>query len=135
MERLLDSSISELMVLKDYTTDKFYIGKVRLDPDGLIEPHIKYSGLFETITEAEEVLAKLNRTVVFGEKSLYRSFLEKSGFVSTRAADLDQAVRKLHSAMCRLDLGQLEVAEKLLNTPIKDVINEFAKIEELRGGF
>lgn len=35
MDRPLDPSVSEPLVLKDYTTGKFYIGRVRLDPGQL----------------------------------------------------------------------------------------------------
>jgi len=73
---------------------------------------------------------------MFGEaKSLYRQYLERNGFVTTRAADLDEAVHKLHSAICQLDLGQLEVAKKLLNKSLRELVNEFGEIEELRRGF
>lgn len=68
-------------------------------------------------------------------KSLYRKHLEKNGFVSTRAADLDKAVKKLHAAICELDLHQLEIAQEILKTDLRGIINEFGKIEELRRGF
>ena len=65
----------------------------------------------------------------------YRRHLEKSGFVNSRSGDLDKAMRRLHSAICQLDEGQLRVAQKFLNTKVCDLINEFALIEELRRGF
>ena len=68
-------------------------------------------------------------------KTLYRKYLEDNGFVSTRATDLDLAVSKLHMAICQLDLGQLEVAENLLSGSVRDLINKFGEIEELRRGF
>ncbi len=68
-------------------------------------------------------------------KTLYRRHLEKNGFVTTRAADLDKAVKMLHAAICQLDCQQLQVAQKLLGTNVRDIINEFGEIEELKRGF
>jgi len=67
--------------------------------------------------------------------TLYRRHLEANGFVKSRSGDLDEAMRRLHSAICQLDSGQLRIAQKLLNTNVRDLINEFAEIEELRRGF
>jgi len=68
-------------------------------------------------------------------KSLYRQYLETCGFVSTRAADLDVAIKKLHMAICQLDEGQLRMAQGVLGTRVRDIINKFGEIEELRRGF
>ena len=66
---------------------------------------------------------------------LYYSHLVSNGFVSTRANDLSCAISDLHRSICLLDTQQLKIAEKLLDKSVRDVINEFGDIEELRKGF
>jgi len=67
-------------------------------------------------------------------KSLYRQHLEKNGFVSTRAHDLEIAIHKLHAAICQVDSQptQRKALTNLMNSSVRDLIDEFAKIEELR---
>ena len=71
------------------------------------------------------------------DKSLYRVHLENLGFVSTRAADLDKAIKKLHMAVCQIDTTprQRRALEKMLNTDMRELITEFGQIEELRKDF
>ena len=48
---------------------------------------------------------------------------------STRAHKLGVAIDALHNALCYMDE---EYQEKIFNMPIKDLVNKFAKLEELR---
>ena len=48
---------------------------------------------------------------------------------STRAQKLGVAIDALHDALCYMDE---EYQEKIFNMPIKDLVNQFAKLEELR---
>lgn len=68
------------------------------------------------------------------QKSLYIQHLEKQGFASTRACDLDVAVKKLHSAICQIDLSptQRKALGNMMDGSVRELIDEFAKIEELR---
>lgn len=70
-------------------------------------------------------------------KSLYRRHLERLGFVSTRAADIDTAVKNLHMAICQVDSSptQKKALDDLLSTSVRSVIREFGMIEELRKKF
>lgn len=67
-------------------------------------------------------------------KSLYRQHLEKQGFASTRAYDLDLAIKKLHTAICQIDLSQIQrrALTTMFDSSVRDLIDEFAKIEKLR---
>tara|TARA_R100000734_G_scaffold17358_1_gene13651 strand:- start:1454 stop:1816 length:363 start_codon:yes stop_codon:yes gene_type:complete len=47
----------------------------------------------------------------------------------TRAPKFGKAIDALHDAICRMDE---EYQEKIFNTPIKELINKFAELEELR---
>lgn len=68
------------------------------------------------------------------DKSLYRQHLEKQGFTSTRACDLDVAVKKLHLAICQIDFStaQRKALGNMMSGSVRDLIDEFAVIEELR---
>ncbi len=69
-------------------------------------------------------------------KSLFRRYLEHIGFATTRSADLDEATKELHYAFCMLDSEQLELAQKqLLCLSVRDLINSFGAVEELRKDF
>lgn len=48
---------------------------------------------------------------------------------STRAQKLGAAIDALHDALAYMDE---EYQEKIFNMPIKDLVNQFAKLEELR---
>jgi len=68
-------------------------------------------------------------------KSLHRLYLERKGFVSTRSGSLDNAIKDIHYALCMLDEQQLKVAEELLSSPLRDIVNKFASIEQLKKDF
>ena len=57
--------------------------------------------------------------------------------MSTRSVDIDDAVRKLHSAICQIDSTprQRAALKNLLNSNVRDLLSEFGKIEELRYKF
>ncbi len=58
MCKRINKNISGLLVLRDHS-GLFYVGQIRLDPDGLIEPYSKVSDLCSTIEEANEILAEM----------------------------------------------------------------------------
>ncbi|KKM99686.1 hypothetical protein LCGC14_1145350 [marine sediment metagenome] len=70
-------------------------------------------------------------------KSLYRCHLERLGFVSTRAADIDTAIKNLHMSICQIDSSpeQKKALDDLLSASVRSVISEFGMIEELRKKF
>ncbi len=47
----------------------------------------------------------------------------------TRTKQLGEAIYSLHGALCYMDE---EYQEKIFNTPLKDLLNKFASLEELR---
>ena len=56
----MKNKVSNYIVVKDELSNMFYIGQIRLDPDGIIEPCSKVSVLYETFREAEQELKNLN---------------------------------------------------------------------------
>jgi len=53
--------------------------------------------------------------------------------VSTRAYDLDKAIKDLYRAICAIDCqaSQRQALESMLDGSVKDLVDEFVKIEEL----